>query len=147
MSHLVDDPTTRRDLQLDDQLVELRRFVEERTDLFVGSRDETALTLTNEQHERIEKSADALLCDERQRRWWVESDRWFAVSRRLAEDAEAGFRSLAELVREPRDDWRGLHQRLEAASVPADAFWFGPWRRNLSATSRVRPTSKKFCGL
>lgn len=134
---IVDDPSVRADLQLDNRLVDLRRFVEQRTDLYLRSHDETALTVTEEQHALIQAAASALVWDDRQRKWWTECDGWFRTSRRFEESPQAGFAALLDLVRQPRDDLRGLHQRLRAASVPPDVFWFGPWRGGATSAEPV----------
>ena len=59
-------------IELDLRLLELRRFVRLRADLYVRSSDETALELSEEQYSLIEKHEPVLVVEHDHRLWWNE---------------------------------------------------------------------------
>jgi formylglycine-generating enzyme required for sulfatase activity len=124
VTKLVDDPRLRRGLDLDRELVELRHFVIQRSDLYVESNDDAALSLTANQHELIQKAQDALLWTSDHRRWWQDAKAWFESMQRIQGNAaDAGLRALVDLSRETDSDLERLTTRLAAAGVPARLFW------------------------
>jgi len=70
-----DSEAARRDLDLDQRIVDLRLFVAQRSDLYHRSSDEAALSLTRQQHELIGSAGDALLPDGDHQRWWTACER------------------------------------------------------------------------
>jgi len=57
-------------LELDPRIVELRRFVGLRADLYVRAHDETALELSDDQFDLIERHEPVLVVDDDRRKWW-----------------------------------------------------------------------------
>jgi formylglycine-generating enzyme required for sulfatase activity len=88
VTRFVDEETARGELDLDRRVVDLRRFVAQRSDLYVRSKDTSALDLTRRQYDGIRRSESALLQDDQRRRWWDASRarrsawrlKWAAVS-------------------------------------------------------------------
>jgi hypothetical protein len=70
VTDFVENKRARGELELDDQVVELRRFVGQRCDLYVRSHDPGALRLTRRQYEVILGSDKALLWDKERQGWW-----------------------------------------------------------------------------
>jgi hypothetical protein len=66
----VEHEKARRGLELDDRVVELRRFVSQRTELYVRSHDAAALNLTRQQYNLIDSSSKALLWEQGRVSWW-----------------------------------------------------------------------------
>jgi len=126
VARFIETQSARGLLDVDDRVVELRRFVAQRSDLFLRAHDDTAIALTREQHELIQEASGALLLTDEHRGWWREADGWFELSMRF-QDPHDGFRALVELTRRPGADWARLTSRLRSASINPLLFWQGPW--------------------
>jgi formylglycine-generating enzyme required for sulfatase activity len=121
-------------LDLDARVVDLRRFVAQRSELYVRSNDRSAIDLTIEQHDLIASAAEALIRDEGHRRWWEDCQVWFDLRRRLGADPP-DFRALIELQRGHHDDWGQIGRRISASDINPKIFWAGPWESNSSDTT------------
>ena len=58
--------------KFDQRVVELRRFVGMRADLYERANDQAALELDDEQYDLIERHQQALVTDESRKKWWNE---------------------------------------------------------------------------
>ncbi len=118
-------------LDVDRQVIELRRSVNLRSQLYDG-RDDTSLSLTPEQHALIAANTPALVRSVEERQWWQQSDAWFAITERLRGDPQTGFRALVELTQQSDADWPRVMERLRAVGVSAKVFWEGAWGQRTS---------------
>jgi formylglycine-generating enzyme required for sulfatase activity len=123
----VEKQTARGNLDLDERVVELRRFIAQRTDLYLRLSDESAIVLTPEQHDLIGRSQAALFLSPEQRTWWEASRDWFALSEALRRP-ESGFRALVDLTLDQSVDWERLERRLGATAIDPQVFWSAPWK-------------------
>lgn len=114
------------DLDLDSRVVELRRFVAQRSELYLRSNDRNAIDLTTEQHELIQGAAAALIRDDGHRRWWEHCQVWFDLRQQLGADPP-DFLALVRLARGYHGDWGQIGRRLPAADINPRIFWAGPW--------------------
>jgi len=117
------------DLDLDSRIVELRRFVAQRSELYLRSNDRNAIDLTIEQHELIQGATAALIRDEGHRRWWEDCQVWFDLRQQLCADPPDFF-ALVKLMREHPNDWGQIGRRLPAGDINSKVFWAGPWASN-----------------
>jgi formylglycine-generating enzyme required for sulfatase activity len=69
VTRLVEEGSRRGGTEMDEELLALRRFVEQRSKLH-ASQDPSAPDLSTRQYRAIEASKDALLWDDEHRRWW-----------------------------------------------------------------------------
>jgi formylglycine-generating enzyme required for sulfatase activity len=75
VTRFVEQEDVRKLLAADDRVIELRRFVERRSELW-ASKDKLALPLDRQQYQRIEASQRALLWKPEHERWWGECVRY-----------------------------------------------------------------------
>jgi formylglycine-generating enzyme required for sulfatase activity len=136
ITHAVDAIGGLGPLEFDQRVVELRRFVGLRADLYIRSNDETALELSDEQYDLIERHEPVLVVDDGRLAWWnvcrqlrTELDaamtwpwrsaavRVQAVDRVVRRQTDPRFREDAWWL--PRDDLLGF------IHIPGGAFWMG----------------------
>jgi formylglycine-generating enzyme required for sulfatase activity len=123
----VDSETARGSLGLDRRVVELRQLIAQKSELYLRLQDESALTLSREDHDLIEAATPAFFLDDSQRHWWHASHEWFAVTSALLRDPGAGFKALLALTEKPGTDWVRIDRRLRLVNVDPKVFWEGPW--------------------
>ncbi|MBI3300929.1 MAG: SUMF1/EgtB/PvdO family nonheme iron enzyme [Deltaproteobacteria bacterium] len=68
---IFEDASLRHAYDLDERLIDLRRFVEGRTELYLKAHDTVSLELTEEQTELIGAVEDTLLLHDDRRTWWA----------------------------------------------------------------------------
>ena len=73
VTRFIESDAARRDFDLDERVVRLRRFVEQRSDLYHRSKDQSALRLTRGERETIDGAQAVLLADPEKVAWWEAS--------------------------------------------------------------------------
>jgi formylglycine-generating enzyme required for sulfatase activity len=126
------------DLDLDVRVVELRRFVAQRSELYLRSHDRSAIDLTVEQYELILGAADALIRDEGHRQWWEDCQIWFDLCRQLGANPP-DFSALVELARGHRGDWGQIGRRVPVADINPKIFWAWSYESKDTITNSVDP--------
>lgn len=136
LAAIIKDERSRGNLLLDQRLLDLQRTIGQKVALYAGNQtDESALTLTPEQRQRIAQNEDALLFDQERRLWWNASKqvlatavsarnrRWAAVAAMLVVVAAVGAWSVMTVRQEQRSRQllvfkNDLQQKLRVTDRP-----------------------------